>query len=91
MPNFPLGLTKEQMRTEIRHERRIELAGEGLYYNDIRRWGTAEKVMNTDVFNFAGGKIGTRKFNKDRDYLWPIPTVVLQDNSALAQNPGYGK
>lgn len=91
MPNFPLGLTKEQMRTEIRHERRIELAGEGLFYNDIRRWGTAEKVMNTDVFNFAGGKIGTRKFNKDRDYLWPVPTVVLQNNTALAQNPGYGK
>lgn len=91
MPNFPTGLTKDQMRTEIRHERRIELAGEGLYYHDIRRWGTAEKVMNTDVFNFAGGKIGTRKFNKDRDYLWPVPTVVLQNNPALEQNPGYGK
>lgn len=91
MPNFPTGLTKDQMRAEIRHERRIELAGEGLYYHDIRRWGTAEKVMNTDIFNFAGGKIGTRKFNKDRDYLWPVPTVVLQNNTALEQNPGYGK
>lgn len=91
MPNFPTGLTKDQMRAEIRHERRIELAGEGLYYHDIRRWGTAEKVMNTDIFNFAGGKIGTRKFNKDRDYLWPVPTIVLQNNAALEQNPGYGK
>lgn len=91
MPNFTSGLTKEQMREEIRHERRIELAGEGLYYHDIRRWGTAEKVMNTDIFNFTGGKIGTRKFNKDRDYLWPVPTVVLQNNTALEQNPGYGK
>lgn len=91
MPNFPTGLTKEQMRTEIRHERRIELAGEGLYYHDIRRWKTIETVMNTDVFNFAGSKLGTRKFNKDRDYLWPIPTVVLQNNAALNQNPGYGK
>ncbi|MEZ4905302.1 MAG: RagB/SusD family nutrient uptake outer membrane protein [Spirosomataceae bacterium] len=91
MPNFLTGLTKDQMRTEIRHERRIELAGEGLYYHDIRRWRTAETLMNTDVFNFAGGKIGTRKFNKDRDYLWPVPTVVLQNNPALEQNPGYGK
>jgi hypothetical protein len=90
MPNFTLGMTKEQMRSEIRHERRIELAGEGLFYHDIRRWRTAEKVMNTDVFNFVGGKIGTRKFNKNRDYLWPIPTVVLQNNIALEQNPGYG-
>ncbi len=85
------GLTKEQLRTEIRHERRIELAGEGLYYHDIRRWRTAEVVMNTDIFNFEGKKIGTRKFNKDRDYLWPIPTIVTQLNPNLVQNPGYGK
>lgn len=91
MPNFPTGLTKDQMRDEIRHERRIELAGEGLYYHDIRRWRTAEKVMNVDILNFAGGKIGTRKFNKDRDYLWPVPTIVLERNPILEQNPGYGR
>jgi hypothetical protein len=44
-----------------------------------------------ELSNFAGGKIGTRKFNKDRDYLWPVPTVVLQNNTALEQNLGYGK
>ena len=85
------GLTKDQLRAEIRHERRIELAGEGLYYHDIRRWRTAEVVMNADVFNFEGKKIGTRKFDKNRDYLWPIPTIVSQLNPALEQNPGYGK
>ncbi len=91
MPEFTPGLTKEQMRQEIRHERRIELAGEGMYYFDIRRWRTAEVVMNADIYNYLGIKIGTRKFNKERDYLWPIPTVALQTNSALIQNPGYGK
>ncbi len=85
------GLTKDQMRAEVRHERRIELAGEGLYYHDIRRWRTAEVVMNTDIFNFDGKKLGSRTFNKDRDYLWPIPTIVTQLNPNLAQNPGYGK
>ena len=91
MPNLATGLDKNQMRDEIRHERRIELAGEGLYYDDIRRWKTAEKVMNVDVLNFLGKKIGVRKFNKDRDYLWPIPTIVSERNPNLAQNPGYGK
>lgn len=90
MPEFTPGLTKEQMRQEIRHERRIELAGEGMYYFDIRRWRTAEVVMNADIYNYLGVKFGTRKFNKDRDYLWPIPTVALQTNSTLIQNPGYG-
>lgn len=91
MPEFTAGLTKEQMRQEIRHERRIELAGEGMYYFDIRRWHTAEVVMNADIYNYLGVKIGSRTFNKDRDYLWPIPTVVLQTNSALVQNPVYGQ
>jgi len=91
MPEFTPGLTKEQMRQEIRHERRIELAGEGLYYFDIRRWRTAEVVMNADIYNYLGVKFGSRKFNKDRDYLWPIPTTALQTNPALIQNPGYGK
>lgn len=91
MPEFTSGLTKEQMRQEIRHERRIELAGEGMYYFDIRRWHTAEVVMNGDIYNYLGVKFGSRKFNKDRDYLWPIPTTALQTNPALTQNPGYGK
>ena len=50
MPEIPSGLSKEQMREVIRHERRIELAGEGLYYHDIRRWHTAEVVMNAECF-----------------------------------------
>ena len=91
LPNLPTGLSKDAMRAEIRHERRVELAGEGLYYLDLRRWRTAEKVMNGDVFNVKGQRIGTRRFDPARDYLWPIPSVVIQLNPALEQNPGYNK
>ena len=91
MPDLPAGLSKEAMRGEIRHERRVELAGEGLYYFDIRRWRTAEKVLNTDVVNAKGQRIGTRRFNAARDYLWPIPSVEIQLNPALIQNPGYNR
>lgn len=41
MPN----LSKEQMRKEIRNERRIELAFEGMRWADIRRWKIGEEVM----------------------------------------------
>ncbi|MCB0634257.1 MAG: RagB/SusD family nutrient uptake outer membrane protein [Lewinella sp.] len=34
-----------ELRKLIRRERKIELAGEGTRYFDIRRWGIAEKVM----------------------------------------------
>ena len=33
--------------------------------------------------------IETRSFNKDRDYLWPIPSVEITANRALEQNPNW--
>lgn len=89
MPHIPKGLSKGEMREVIRHERRIELAGEGFYYNDIRRWRIAEKVMNAVVLNSKGKIVQSRTFNPKRDYLWPIHSVTLQQNPALEQNPGF--
>ncbi|WP_213086948.1 RagB/SusD family nutrient uptake outer membrane protein [Chitinophaga agrisoli] len=89
MPHFPEGLTKEQMRTEIRHERRIELAGEGLYYNDIRRWKTAETELNTPIYSWSGKYLERRSFDPKRDYWWPIPQIERDLNPALEQNPLY--
>src|SRR5690606_31036921 len=43
--NYPVQ-GEEEMRQEIRNERRIELAMEGLRIFDIRRWKTAEDVLN---------------------------------------------
>ncbi|MFO7826124.1 MAG: RagB/SusD family nutrient uptake outer membrane protein [Cyclobacterium sp.] len=33
--------------------------------------------------------VETRDFNPSRDYLWPIPRIELETNTALTQNPGY--
>ena len=89
MPEIETGLNKEQMREVIRLERRIELALENRYYSDIRRWKTAEVVNNGPIYNSKGEVIETRSFNKDRDYLWAIPHVEIQENPALTQNPGW--
>jgi len=89
MPDVPEGLTKEQMREVIRHERRIELVMEGRYYHDIRRWRTAEVVMNANALNIEGDVVQTRSFNPARDYLWPLHEVTIQENPVLEQNPGY--
>ncbi|KAA6342164.1 RagB/SusD family nutrient uptake outer membrane protein [termite gut metagenome] len=90
IPRIGRSLTKEQLRQEIRHERRIELAGEGFYYFDIRRWRIAEDVLKGDIYNDKGARIDGRNFNKDRDYLWPIPSIAIQENTNLIQNSGYG-
>ncbi|MBT3383148.1 MAG: RagB/SusD family nutrient uptake outer membrane protein [Prolixibacteraceae bacterium] len=89
MPDVTSGLTKEEMREVIRHERRIELAGEALYYNDIRRWRTAEVVNNGNFYDIDGDVVQSRTFNPARDYLWPIHIDIIQENPALEQNPGY--
>jgi hypothetical protein len=31
-----------------------------------------------------------RSFDKNRDYLWPIPYVEMDTNPEMTQNPGYG-
>ncbi len=33
--------------------------------------------------------IETRVYNKDRDYLWPIPRLEMEVNHELIQNPNY--
>jgi hypothetical protein len=81
---LPDGLSKEQMRERIRHERRIELAFEGLRYFDLKRWKIAKDVLN----NVKDGLI-TYKF-EDRHYLWPLPqTEIDKANGVLIQNPDY--
>lgn len=85
MPVVPMGLSKEQMRQVIRHERRIELTLEGTRYSDIRRWKTAEGILNG-----LADPGGVRVF-ASKDYLWPIPGREFDiKGSKLVQNPGYG-
>jgi starch-binding outer membrane protein, SusD/RagB family len=86
---IPVGKTKEQMRAIIRHERRIELAFEGFYYTDIRRWKTAETEMTGAVYNSQNLAIVTRSFNKDRDYWWPVSQVQRDLNPNLEQTKNY--
>lgn len=89
MPNVKTGLSQEEMRELIRHEKRIEFVGEGLYYDDIRRWQTIEELMTTDIFRSDGTLLSTRSFKPERDYFWPIPSNVIELNSNLVQNPNY--
>src|SRR5690606_16024846 len=49
MPLVKQGLTKDEMREVIRLERRVELAPEGRYYSDIRRWKIAEQPNNSPI------------------------------------------
>jgi hypothetical protein len=84
MPDFPTGLSQEQMRQEIRHERDVEFAMEGLRYNDLLRWRIAEKVLPS-----MPASLENRTFDPAKNYLWPIPQTVIDANPNITQNPGY--
>ena len=43
-------LDQATLRTFIRHERRIELAGEGLRYFDVLRWKIGDQVMQGAIY-----------------------------------------
>lgn len=85
MPPLPDELDKEGMREAIRHERRVELAAEGLRYLDIKRWRTAEDVIPTMAE--PGG--AARQFDPDKHYVFPFPQSEVDANTSLDQNPKY--
>ncbi len=63
LPPLADGLSQDEMRQRIRHERRIELVFENHRWFDLRRWGTASEVLNA---TFTGIRI-------DRD---GVPTAA---------------
>lgn len=98
------------MRTELRRERRVELALEGFRYWDLLRWKTAEVELIKPVLGnfFFKSEFGTatsvkltpdnfilvqdanfRKFNPEKDYLWPLPINEIGLNPSLKQNQGW--
>jgi hypothetical protein len=89
-PTYIAMGNQTKMRDVIRLERRIEFAGEGYYYMDIIRWRTAEVVMNGPIYKYDYTQKLVRTFNKNRDYLWPVPVYEMQENPDLApNNPGW--
>lgn len=86
---LPNNLNKDQMRERIRHERMVELSGEGQRYADIRRWSIAKSVVDgVWMTEFTGVKIRQRGF-PEHFYFWPIPQTEIDVNPALTQNPGW--
>lgn len=84
MPPLPEGLTKDEMRERIRHERRVELAFEGTRFYDLKRWRIADEVLN----NVTDGML---PYNwEERFFHWPIPQSEIDKNHGiLEQNPDY--
>lgn len=89
---------QDTLRKQLRKERRIETAFEGLRFFDIIRWKIGEEVQERDVYGFAMKDPDTgvrenifmeKRIWKNNMYLWPIPQAAIDVNENLTQNPEW--
>lgn len=99
MPPIPAGLSKDQMRGKIRHERRIEFAYEEQRFWDVRRWKIGqqtEKIYSQRVYKRDNGtyrydaELLEIRLWDDKYSLFPMWENELLKNKNLVQNPGWG-
>lgn len=93
MPDVPATMGSKQAALDfVRNERRIELAGEGQRFDDMRRYGPeyCAKVMAGPTYA-PNGYLVINKSWSNRLMLMPIPQSAIDLNPKLAgdQNPGY--
>lgn len=82
------GLSQQELREIVRHERRIELAFEDLRFADLYRWGefeNAQKRMQNDMSN-GFGTVPRGNIRGAQDLVWPIPQGEIDTNSMLEQH-----
>ncbi|MBR5717103.1 MAG: RagB/SusD family nutrient uptake outer membrane protein [Bacteroidales bacterium] len=89
---------------DIQIEKRCELCGEGVRYQDIQRWGIAKDILAKQGEKIPStgpdGIIWDTKANNDpskygyktgKHELLPIPFKEVQMNENIKQNPGWGE
>jgi hypothetical protein len=81
------GLSKEQMIEVIRHERRVELAFEGLRFFDLKRWGQMPAAFQRIIADKTPGY--TPVYLQRKSETLPIPQRELDVNKSLEQHPAW--
>jgi hypothetical protein len=79
------ALTKDQMLNVIRHERRVELAFEGLRFFDLKRWNDMQAAVKRAADDKVPGYNPIYRSRKSE--VFPIPLNELDANKNLVQNP----
>lgn len=97
MPPIASGLSKDELRIKIHHERRVEMSYEEHRFWDIRRWkdpvvtdiqAQIPTYMSNGTLQYQIKTINTRHF-EDKMYRMPIPQSEILANPLLVQNPGW--
>lgn len=69
MPAIPASISKDDFRTRVRNERRVELAFEDHRFFDVRRWKTLDQSKVVTGMRPVGEEIKTVALNEEGGYL----------------------
>ena len=84
----PSGFTTyDELLTQIKHERLVELCGECTRWFDLDRWGDIHDQAK--VNEIAERDIDFRTYNVGKNHMWIIPNHEINLWDGLTQNPGY--
>ena len=80
--------TQAAMRDVVRHERRVELAFEGIRMYDIYRWHMIQEEVDKIMAEKAkyGFWYEDRFYRGEKEYVWPIPQSEIDANENLEQH-----
>ena len=100
LPDIATGLSQEQMRKAIQHERRVELAFEEHRFWDVRRWKIASSTLGSPLmgvqiarkngggFTYTPAEVEQRVF-QPKMYWYPIPQSEVLKLKQWKQNKGW--
>lgn len=88
-----LSSSGEKLFEDIKTERRLELAFEFVRYQDLIRWGDADKFLKDQGKRIPRGdgtffELPDAGF-KEKNWLLPFPEAEMNVNKNLKQNPGW--
>lgn len=79
------NLTQEQLVDVVRHERRVELAFEGLRFFDVKRWDEVADAYQRAIDDNINGY--NPVYRGGMSEVFPVPLAEMDANDQLIQNP----
>jgi hypothetical protein len=80
-------VNQNQMIEIVRHERRVELALEGLRFMDLKRWGIVEQAIQKASSDPVGPY--NPQYLGKKSEVFPIPQAEIDVNENLTQHPAW--
>jgi hypothetical protein len=82
-----IGNDKAKFLEQLKMERVLELAGESVRWEDLKRWGDLDTQAAVDKISLRDPDF--KNFKVGKNQRLPIPQVEVDNNPNLSQHPEY--